>query len=174
MHVACCLTERQCARRSIGGVLGHLCHCLGWCSCHYHQWSTSRRQTVCYVCTLGPPLFVIESTFIQSNLVLKINSSFFQSVCLLGYCIFPILLSAVACLCINSVTKPALAVVLRFITVVFALCWALWGMFQAFNQSESFIFISVFFYTVVVVLDVLADIFFAQFLSTVVQLHQAF
>lgn len=53
--------------------------------------------------------------------------SFFQSVCLLGYCIFPILLSALACVAFNSFIRPSLAVVLRFSIVVFALLWSLWA-----------------------------------------------
>lgn len=55
--------------------------------------------------------------------------SFFQSVCLLGYCVFPILLSAAACLTINSFVPPGIAVIARFAAVVFALFWALFGTF---------------------------------------------
>ncbi|CDF38627.1 unnamed protein product [Chondrus crispus] len=55
------------------------------------------------------------------------NRSFFQSVCLLGYCIFPVLLSAGACWIINSFVKNDFAVVFRFISVAVALLWSLWG-----------------------------------------------
>lgn len=53
--------------------------------------------------------------------------SFFQSVCLLGYCVFPILISAAACLTINSFVPAGVAVIARFAAVVFALFWALFG-----------------------------------------------
>lgn len=53
--------------------------------------------------------------------------SFFQSVCLLGYCVFPILLAAGACIGVNTFLPAGLAVVLRFVAVVVALLWALLG-----------------------------------------------
>jgi protein YIPF6 len=53
--------------------------------------------------------------------------SFFQSVCLLGYCVFPILISACACFAFNSFVPRELAVVLRFVAVVVALFWAIFG-----------------------------------------------
>ncbi|CAN8062836.1 unnamed protein product [Agarophyton chilense] len=53
--------------------------------------------------------------------------SFFQSVCFLGYCIFPILLSAVACWLINSFVKNDLAVVFRFLSVFISLLWSIWA-----------------------------------------------
>lgn len=57
------------------------------------------------------------------------NRSFFQSVCLLGYCIFPVLLSAIACWTINSFVRSDVAVVLRFVSVLVALLWSIWGRF---------------------------------------------
>lgn len=53
--------------------------------------------------------------------------SFFQSVCLLGYCVFPILLSACVCLAFNSFLAKKLAVILRFVVVVVALVWSIAG-----------------------------------------------
>lgn len=53
--------------------------------------------------------------------------SFFQSVCLLGYCVFPILLAAGACIGLNTFLPAGLAVILRFVAVVVALLWALLG-----------------------------------------------
>jgi protein YIPF6 len=55
--------------------------------------------------------------------------SFFQSVCLLGYCVFPILISAAACFAYNEFVTPKLAVILRFVTVVIALLWSIIGKF---------------------------------------------
>lgn len=53
--------------------------------------------------------------------------SFFQSVCLLGYCVFPILVSAAVCLAFNALLPSGLAVVLRFVAVVVALLWSILG-----------------------------------------------
>lgn len=63
--------------------------------------------------------------------------SFFQSVCLLGYCIFPIFLSALACLAVNTFVRHGLAVVIRFVAVVVALCWSLWGEFIIVFQAYT-------------------------------------
>lgn len=53
--------------------------------------------------------------------------SFFQSVCLLGYCIFPVLIGAVACWIINSFVRNDFAVVFRFVSVLVALLWSIWA-----------------------------------------------
>jgi len=50
--------------------------------------------------------------------------SFFQTVCLLGYCEFPILLSAALCILWNHVLSASLAVVLRFVSVAIAVSWS--------------------------------------------------
>lgn len=61
--------------------------------------------------------------------------SFFQSVCLLGYCVFPILVSAGICLAFNSFLPSQLAVILRFAAVVIALLWAIMGSFLKLPSS---------------------------------------
>eukprot|EP00188_Purpureofilum_apyrenoidigerum_P004074 Plantae.Rhodophyta-Purpureofilum_apyrenoidigerum.ctg44526.p1 GENE.Plantae.Rhodophyta-Purpureofilum_apyrenoidigerum.ctg44526~~Plantae.Rhodophyta-Purpureofilum_apyrenoidigerum.ctg44526.p1 ORF type:complete len:255 (+),score=39.55 Plantae.Rhodophyta-Purpureofilum_apyrenoidigerum.ctg44526:103-867(+) len=53
--------------------------------------------------------------------------SFFQTLCLLGYCIFPLLISTGACFIFNHFLKGALADLLRFVVVVVALFWAVWA-----------------------------------------------
>jgi protein YIPF6 len=62
--------------------------------------------------------------------------SFFQSVCLLGYCVFPILLSAGACFAYNSLVAHEVAVVLRFVTVVIALFWSIFGTSTTYDPSS--------------------------------------
>lgn len=61
--------------------------------------------------------------------------SFFQSVCLLGYCVFPILVSAVVCLTFNTFLASGLAVVLRFVVVVVALLWSIFGRMNIFSGT---------------------------------------
>lgn len=64
--------------------------------------------------------------------------SFFQSICLLGYCVFPILLSAVACFIFNEFLPSELSVVLRFVVVLVALLWSIWGkLVRAPHESYS-------------------------------------
>jgi len=53
--------------------------------------------------------------------------SFFQTLCLLGYCIFPLLVSSGVCFIFNHFLKGALADFLRFVAVAFALVWAVWA-----------------------------------------------
>ena len=85
---------------------------------------------------LGGRLYVYQTSFFtlrfpntNSNpfLLYVTNRSFFQSVCLLGYCIFPVLLSAISCWLINMFVKNDLAVIFRFVSVVVALLWSIWG-----------------------------------------------
>lgn len=64
--------------------------------------------------------------------------SFFQSVCLLGYCVFPVLLSAIACWCFNEFVNSDLSVVLRFASVVVAMLWSLWGAFEKYSYLPPF------------------------------------
>jgi hypothetical protein len=64
--------------------------------------------------------------------------SFFQSVCLLGYCVFPILISATACFAYNEFVTAKLAVVLRFVSVVIALIWSIIGALRRFGRIIQF------------------------------------
>ncbi|KAA8496490.1 Protein YIPF6 [Porphyridium purpureum] len=51
--------------------------------------------------------------------------SFFQTVCLLGYCVFPLLISSSLCLIFNHFLTRSLAVVLRFSVVAFSILWSI-------------------------------------------------
>ncbi|EME27170.1 uncharacterized protein Gasu_52720 [Galdieria sulphuraria] len=51
--------------------------------------------------------------------------SFFMGVCLLGYCVFPLLVGAFFCIFWTAVLPTGVAVVLRFVTVVLLLIWSI-------------------------------------------------
>ncbi|CAM9803986.1 unnamed protein product [Discosporangium mesarthrocarpum] len=50
--------------------------------------------------------------------------SFFQSVCVLGYCVFPLLVSAVLCLIVKPFTKTPKTLILRVALVGVGFAWA--------------------------------------------------
>mmetsp|Transcript_3472 Transcript_3472/g.9497 ORF Transcript_3472/g.9497 Transcript_3472/m.9497 type:complete len:167 (+) Transcript_3472:310-810(+) len=62
--------------------------------------------------------------------------SFFQTVCLLGYCLFPLLLSAGFCVLWNAVLSPSLAVALRFASVAFAALWSIFAAASFLSDDE--------------------------------------
>lgn len=53
--------------------------------------------------------------------------AFFGSVCLLGYCIAPLLVAAAGCVVVNATVSGGVAVVVRFALVVAGLAWSIWG-----------------------------------------------
>jgi len=53
--------------------------------------------------------------------------AFFGSVCLLGYCIAPLLVAAGGCALVNATVGGGVAVVVRFALVVTGLAWSVWG-----------------------------------------------
>lgn len=53
--------------------------------------------------------------------------AFFGSVCLLGYCIAPLLVAAAGCVLVNATVGGGVAVVVRFGLVVAGLAWSIWG-----------------------------------------------
>jgi len=53
--------------------------------------------------------------------------SFFQTLCLLGYCIFPLLISTALCFLWNKVIGGTVAEILQFVSVVIALSWSIWA-----------------------------------------------
>eukprot|EP00871_Galdieria_phlegrea_P003036 jgi/Galph1/3733/GphlegSOOS_G2437.1 len=50
--------------------------------------------------------------------------SFFMGVCLLGYCVFPLLIGSFLCVFWTAVLPFGVAVILRFVTVVLLLIWS--------------------------------------------------
>ncbi|OSX80996.1 hypothetical protein BU14_0027s0023 [Porphyra umbilicalis] len=53
--------------------------------------------------------------------------AFFGSVCLLGYCIAPLLVAAGGCALVNATVGGGVAVVVRFALVVTGLAWSVWA-----------------------------------------------
>mmetsp|Transcript_6089 Transcript_6089/g.10955 ORF Transcript_6089/g.10955 Transcript_6089/m.10955 type:complete len:232 (-) Transcript_6089:57-752(-) len=84
----------------------------------YDQASTV-FSIVFIVVWLGSFLITINARLLGAKL------SFFQTVCLLGYCIVPLLLASILCLIFNKFLSSALAVVLRFSMVMVAVIWSI-------------------------------------------------
>jgi len=90
----------------------HWCLCgdLVWRGCRDAQLETAGRATVS---SLLVCLFVSVADR-------ELHSSFFQSVCVLGYCVFPLVLSSIACLFV-----PYLPVRIAIVGPCFG--WCTWG-----------------------------------------------
>ncbi|KAK4538754.1 hypothetical protein CDCA_CDCA20G4779 [Cyanidium caldarium] len=72
---------------------------------------------------LGAALVTVNATLLGGRL------SFFQSVCLLGYSVTPLLLAALMCMLWRAVIPNRLAEgIVRFVTVLF---WLLWSLFAS-------------------------------------------
>jgi len=54
-------------------------------------------------------------------------SSFFQSVCVLGYCLTPVAISLIVCRVILLATQTRLLFFLRFVTTTIGFAWATYG-----------------------------------------------
>eukprot|EP00168_Porphyra_purpurea_P012009 TRINITY_DN3116_c0_g1_i6.p1 TRINITY_DN3116_c0_g1~~TRINITY_DN3116_c0_g1_i6.p1 ORF type:complete len:236 (-),score=76.37 TRINITY_DN3116_c0_g1_i6:142-849(-) len=63
--------------------------------------------------------------------------AFFGSVCLLGYCIAPLLVAAGGCALVNATVGGGIAVVVRFALVVTGLAWSVWAS-SSFMADASF------------------------------------
>eukprot|EP00172_Hildenbrandia_rubra_P000668 Plantae.Rhodophyta-Hildenbrandia_rubra.ctg13655.p1 GENE.Plantae.Rhodophyta-Hildenbrandia_rubra.ctg13655~~Plantae.Rhodophyta-Hildenbrandia_rubra.ctg13655.p1 ORF type:complete len:188 (+),score=4.37 Plantae.Rhodophyta-Hildenbrandia_rubra.ctg13655:74-565(+) len=86
-----------------------------------HEEASLVFSAIFVIVWVGAALVTINGQLLGGKL------SFFQSVCLLGYCIFPLLAAAIACLILNEFVQHDLAVVLRFVVVVTALAWTLFA-----------------------------------------------
>lgn len=86
-----------------------------------HQEASLVFSVIFVIVWIGAAVITINGQLLGGRL------SFFQSVCLLGYCVFPILLSAIACWLFNDFILTDLSIVLRFAAVVVALLWSIWG-----------------------------------------------
>jgi len=56
------------------------------------------------------------------------SSSFFQSVCVLGYCLTPVAISLIVCRVILLAAQTRLLFFLRFVTTTMGFAWATYGM----------------------------------------------
>ena len=102
---------------------GRQCCCcllyrLGRCCCCHHQWSVIRRKSVSQL-----------DVKISTN---QKSSSFFQSVCLLGYCIFPLVLAALAIWLVHYSWNN---VWFRCGVSLGAFVWSTWGEFSFTNYE---------------------------------------
>ena len=86
-----------------------------------HEEASLVFSAIFVIVWVGAALVTINGQLLGGKL------SFFQSVCLLGYCVFPLLAAAITCLILNRFVPHGLAVVLRFVAVVAALAWALFA-----------------------------------------------
>ena len=65
-----------------------------------------------------------SSVVTLNALLLKGNISFFQTVCVLGYCILPLVLAAVSCWMLNQLTDGIVNLVAKSVTIGAGLVWA--------------------------------------------------
>lgn len=65
----------------------------------------------------------------------RVRSSFFQSVCVLGYCVFPLLVSAVVCLILSLFNL--MNVFVRVAVVLAGFVWATRGMHASYALRQS-------------------------------------
>lgn len=61
-------------------------------------------------------------------LLYSLHSSFFQSVCVLGYCLTPVALALIVCRIILLSTQTRFLFFLRFVTTTLGFAWATYGM----------------------------------------------
>ncbi len=71
-------------------------------------------QLVFAVVTLGAVILTINVVLLGGNI------GFFQSLCLLGYCLFPIDVAAIVCVTISNA-------VVRWVVVSVAFAWSSWA-----------------------------------------------
>mmetsp|Transcript_10588 Transcript_10588/g.21326 ORF Transcript_10588/g.21326 Transcript_10588/m.21326 type:complete len:229 (-) Transcript_10588:1229-1915(-) len=72
-----------------------------------------------FVVWVGSAVITVNAQLLGAKL------SFFQTLCMLGYCVFPVLAGALLCLVFNRFLDAGLAIVLRFVAVVVGLLWSL-------------------------------------------------
>lgn len=67
-------------------------------------------------------------------------SSFFQSVCVLGYCLTPVAISLIVCRIILLATQSPLLFFLRLLTTTLGFLWATYGKnFSKFTRTTTYI-----------------------------------
>ncbi|EDV57724.1 protein YIPF6 [Drosophila erecta] len=64
------------------------------------------------------------------------NISFFQSVCVLGYCLTPVAISLIVCRVILLATQTRMLFFLRFVTTTMGFAWATYASFVFLGQSQ--------------------------------------
>src|SRR6218665_442085 len=56
-----------------------------------------------------------------------LSSSFFQSVCVLGYCVLPLAMASLVCLLMSLTEDNVWVFVVRCVVVLVAFCWSVFG-----------------------------------------------
>lgn len=79
---------------------------------------------------IGAMIVTLNSKLLSGNI------SFFQSVCVLGYCLMPIAASLVICRIILLMTQTKLLFFLRFLTVMGGFAWATYASYIFLGNSQ--------------------------------------
>lgn len=66
-----------------------------------------------------------------------VHSSFFQSVCVLGYCLTPVAISLIVCRVILLAAQTRLLFFLRFVTTTMGFAWATYGKIEPLVPTEK-------------------------------------
>ncbi|KAH8339392.1 hypothetical protein KR074_004032 [Drosophila pseudoananassae] len=80
--------------------------------------------------------FSLFICFIFLNIKFIHCSSFFQSVCVLGYCLTPVAISLIVCRVILLATHSSVLFFLRFVTTTIGFAWATYASFVFLGQSQ--------------------------------------
>ncbi|EDW39632.1 GL15435 [Drosophila persimilis] len=79
---------------------------------------------------IGAAIVTLNSKLLGGNI------SFFQSVCVLGYCLTPVAISLIVCRIILLSTQTRLLFFLRFVTTTMGFAWATYASFIFLGQSQ--------------------------------------
>lgn len=78
---------------------------------------------------IGAAIVTLNSKLLGGNL------SFFQSVCVLGYCLTPIAVALMVCRVILLTTQTKVLFFLRLLTTIFGFSWSTYGELNFFEVS---------------------------------------
>ncbi|KAH8251299.1 hypothetical protein KR032_006647, partial [Drosophila birchii] len=79
---------------------------------------------------IGAAIVTLNSKLLGGNI------SFFQSVCVLGYCLTPVAISLIVCRVILLAAQTTLLFFLRFVTTTMGFAWATYASFVFLGQSQ--------------------------------------
>ncbi|KAH8328543.1 hypothetical protein KR067_010617 [Drosophila pandora] len=87
---------------------------------------------------LGGNMYVNFTNFVEKILFMFFIacSSFFQSVCVLGYCLTPVAISLIVCRVILLAAHTTFLFFLRFVTTTMGFAWATYASFVFLGQSQ--------------------------------------
>ncbi|XP_037957483.1 protein YIPF6 [Teleopsis dalmanni] len=79
---------------------------------------------------IGAAIVTINSKLLGGNI------SFFQSVCVLGYCLTPVAVALIVCRVMLLATQTKLLFFLRLITTIVGFCWATYASYVFLGDSQ--------------------------------------